>query len=487
MNDHYSTSLINSINKLNNEHDNKDAFDPHDKNEDISNFRYIRHHLLDNFDDVNSYDGPVRQFSSFFNRHGHYQQQLGPNAMTGLQQKGKLIGNWLPNSVRASSLSLGSLFRMNAEQLSHSNKSTLLFGAGGLKAKTTLTFSDNNSQLDNTTTTNKQINDNSGQSSENNLLSATIVVGCSLLALNLLVFAGVYYNLQKRSDSNVSQNSANNANANYDLKEESQVIYCSSSPKNKKSQQILENNGAEFMGDVNSMGMILNEPYYGSNDTATIETIGPATSATQEQSTPTSHVIHHVHYADQTQTRSGSCEQQELLPASRTNTQHHLHGHHHNHHLIIENDADSHVEGDIDEISSMMMLGQNNHHAQSENYHNHSSTLPQIAQYFPLHNFPTNNTSNKYTKAAATDADLVIHQQHLSGRSGNRIRFSLSSASNTTDSISTMKNSSNNNNMTISTDVVLSSGCQNHFVTAADIADQHHVQQQLSSIRRVKI
>src|SRR5690606_21173127 len=141
--------------------------------------RYIRHHLLDNYDDVTSYDGPVRQITL---------KNLSPPA----SQRKPAFGSWLRTS------SSGSLFQMNADQSrqsNHSGSSPPLFGL--VKTKTTSHTAPQSDDLDTKSAqSNGTTSGGSGESGGySTALSVTIAVGCSLLILNVLVFAGVYYQL----------------------------------------------------------------------------------------------------------------------------------------------------------------------------------------------------------------------------------------------------------------------------------------------------
>lgn len=196
-----------------------DAFD---KDEDIGR-RYMQHHLLDNFDDAASYDGPVRQIT--WKNLAPSRAKYGVSTGTG----------WLRTSLAGSSL-----LQMNADQSAglcplltsamllrcfvsnhilcfsltapsqQMNDSTgLLFS---LRSKTTShTALQNGNKLNLFASTNsgaKNFTENQNNSGDNAsysvALSVVVAIGLSLLVLNMLVFAGVYYldrHREKRTNS----------------------------------------------------------------------------------------------------------------------------------------------------------------------------------------------------------------------------------------------------------------------------------------------
>lgn len=165
-------------------HDAEDLLDLFDK-DDIG-LRYIRHHLLENFDDVNTYDGPVRQITL---------KSLSP--FFAGQRKFVPTGGWLRTSS-------GSLFadqsRINTNNNSTGVNKNLLFS---FKTKTTSHTAlqddgNNKSSNQNSNGTSSGVDENGNYSTA---LSVTIAVGCSLLILNMLIFAGVYYQLDRHAKS----------------------------------------------------------------------------------------------------------------------------------------------------------------------------------------------------------------------------------------------------------------------------------------------
>lgn len=188
-----------------------DSFD-----KDDLGLRYIRHHLLDNYDNVNSYDGPVRQIT--LKNLSPSKAKYGVSTGTG----------WL----RTSSSAGLSLLQMNADQSSnvpgsHRNNNVSIQDEIS-KKRLNLLFAENDGN--NAIITNQRQNgtNNENESGENGnystALSVTIAVGCSLLILNMLIFAGVYYQLDRHSKSQQSspiylgqthQQQTNNGNNHY--------------------------------------------------------------------------------------------------------------------------------------------------------------------------------------------------------------------------------------------------------------------------------
>ena len=134
---------------------------------------YLRHHLLTDHEDLSTYDGIVRQIAFKF---------LAP----------------LPT------MSQNIVISATTELVHH--VSTII--TTEVVEMTTTTISDINNptafpakNVNNTTSTTSVIVQNENYSTA---LSVTIGIGCSLLILNMLIFAGVYYQLDK--NRNIAQN-----------------------------------------------------------------------------------------------------------------------------------------------------------------------------------------------------------------------------------------------------------------------------------------
>lgn len=172
-----------------------DAFD---KDENFGS-RYIRDHLLHNFDDVSSYEGRVRQITL--------------QTITG-QSRAKYGGvatgtGWLRTGSSAGS----SLLQMNADQsmvpgtrLNESMSGLFSSHSKTANDKLNTVFGDSGSSGvlgGNRTGSGSDQNDPASYSTA---LSVTIAVGGALLVLNMLIFAGVYYQLDRHREA--SRNSS---------------------------------------------------------------------------------------------------------------------------------------------------------------------------------------------------------------------------------------------------------------------------------------
>nr|XP_027205808.1 uncharacterized protein LOC113799389 [Dermatophagoides pteronyssinus] len=410
--------------------------------QDNIGLRYIRHHLLDNFDDPNSYDGHVRQLTLEHNIHGKNGQQLNSVGGTGVQSTMKKFpGNWLRSSP-------GSLFRMNADQSSNDSDFSFVDGQFQMKSASGqqhTAFKDNLQQPDiddNTTTTSKRHSSggDSGTDNSHNLLQATIAVGCSLLALNLLVFAGVYYNLQRQNnstsvsstqDSIVDSTSCTKfipANKMDDSIRSGGVGHHSShnQPHHHHHHQQQQQQSTCFS---NPMGMLCanNSNYYGNNVNTVSENLIDSNTGAQ-------HIIHHVHYADQ------------QISTAESSLNNDIHSHHH--HITQQPQQQSCPVMETSDMINCSLL--NDHHGSicqspasnhQQQHHHHLQTQPEHAQYFPLHSFSSSSggggigsgtASNPSNTTDTTDTDPSSLQQSISSSSkqnssiNRTIRFNLS-------------------------------------------------------------
>src|SRR6218665_1240789 len=174
--------------------DNGQAEDHHgayDKDDDLGGFLYLRHHLLDNFNDLTSYDGPVRDITlkSITSGTSSARVKSTPTETGWLRTSGSVYSDNLGNE------SLTLLAMLNRKFAS---------GTSGSKASSI-------SSLHNSTGTVKgaEAGASSGQEQQDpdspvpshlTALAVTIMVGFSLLVLNILIFAGVYYQLNRHPD-----------------------------------------------------------------------------------------------------------------------------------------------------------------------------------------------------------------------------------------------------------------------------------------------
>lgn len=150
---------------------------------------YLRHHLLSDHDNLASYDGTVRQLSFKF---------LSP-----LPTVTTLSKYDTKNHQNTSSLS----------SLTSSNEETLLttvYPTSNIKQLTTLNYN-NSSIADERNSTSTSLS--SGINIHENYSTAfsiTIAIGSSLLILNLVIFVGVYYKLDRNNKLARLKNAENN-------------------------------------------------------------------------------------------------------------------------------------------------------------------------------------------------------------------------------------------------------------------------------------
>lgn len=204
------------------------------EHEDIG-LRYIRHHLLDNYDDSKSYEGAVRQITF-----------------------GK-IANVGKNRFGASGL-----LRMNADQSRLGNDSQPNVSG---KFRTNIGHGAINDRADsggsNSTRENRSKDSNASESGGySTALSVTVAIGCSLLILNMLIFGGVYYQLHRHGGKKSRRNKeasdeseteqmcppkskpSNRCRSNSTVQpsQSGQPIYCLSSPTIANNGQTLSDN-----------------------------------------------------------------------------------------------------------------------------------------------------------------------------------------------------------------------------------------------------
>ena len=133
---------------------------------------YLRHHLLTDHEDLSTYDGNVRQIAfKFLAPLPTVSQNIVMSATTELVH-------------HVSTIITTEVVEMTTTSISDINNPT------AFPAK----------NVNNTTTTSVIVQNENYSTA----LSVTIGIGCSLLILNMLIFAGVYYQLDK--NRNIAQN-----------------------------------------------------------------------------------------------------------------------------------------------------------------------------------------------------------------------------------------------------------------------------------------
>lgn len=165
---------------------------------------YYKHHLLPDHENPDSYDGVVRQISFRF--------MTSPTAALNSSTKGHSSRlDLLPGRPRSSSSSTSS----SGQQ----TRNTILGTQGGTSAsssnstinapvQTTTPAPNPSKTASNRTHANPMVME---QSSYSTALSVTIAIGCSLLILNMLIFAGVYYQLDRAKNSKDKSNNQSSA------------------------------------------------------------------------------------------------------------------------------------------------------------------------------------------------------------------------------------------------------------------------------------
>lgn len=185
-----------------------DHHSAYDKDDDLGGFLYLRHHLLDNFNDLTSYDGSVRDITlkSITSGTSSARVKSTPAETGWLRTSGSVFSDNTGNE------SLNLLAMLNRKFSS---------GSGGSKASSSI------SSLHNSTGTVKgpEAGTSSGQEQQDpnspvpshlTALAVTIMVGFSLLVLNILIFAGVYYQLNRHSDRQQRSDDSNGTVLLYD-------------------------------------------------------------------------------------------------------------------------------------------------------------------------------------------------------------------------------------------------------------------------------
>uniref|UniRef100_T1K1T4 Carboxylesterase type B domain-containing protein n=1 Tax=Tetranychus urticae TaxID=32264 RepID=T1K1T4_TETUR len=180
---------------------------------------YYKHHLLPDHESPDSYDGIVRQISSRF--HPSSPSSPSSNATEVNQSSNSTRGDW----KFLSSNKLNDSVKANRESSSKSSNGNFDETTEG-KTSPSPSSSSSLSTISNKTQATPIIME---QNNYSTALSVTIAIGCSLLILNMLIFAGVYYQLDKAksnrsksscshldsSNDNITCNSANNSNSGH--------------------------------------------------------------------------------------------------------------------------------------------------------------------------------------------------------------------------------------------------------------------------------
>lgn len=170
---------------------------PDDEAVDIDGGIYLRHHLLVDHENPSSYDGIVRQIALKFLQPAptapspsvQIQKQLKPQQTTQSSNTSHLKQS---SKTSSSSNSIKQNDDIYKEKLSVSGVSVVQNSSNN---KTYSPESMTRNQNDSNT---NQNDSNTNQSDTyTTALSVTIAIGCSLLVLNMLIFAGVYYQLER--------------------------------------------------------------------------------------------------------------------------------------------------------------------------------------------------------------------------------------------------------------------------------------------------
>jgi hypothetical protein len=147
---------------------------------------YFRHHMLHDHDNLKTYDGTVRQISVRLS-------SSGP-----IVKSSKTKANEKVNQIDTKAI-CNEYFKSSLNQSEH--EKTVI---DNKKIDTDATLSadgvaiENDYQIVNKTQATPIVME---QNSYSTALSVTIAIGCSLLILNMLIFAGVYYQLDKAKDA----------------------------------------------------------------------------------------------------------------------------------------------------------------------------------------------------------------------------------------------------------------------------------------------
>ena len=135
---------------------------------------YLRHHLLKDHENPSTYDGVVRQIAFKF-----LQPLPTPTYAPGFSS--------MPGTKRFTTMT--SLLNKNPND---DNSVLNNDSVGGVSVVDDTTIVDKNS-------TATALSTNGSESGYATALSVTIAIGCSLLILNMLIFAGVYYQLDRNA------------------------------------------------------------------------------------------------------------------------------------------------------------------------------------------------------------------------------------------------------------------------------------------------
>jgi len=152
---------------------------------------YLRHHLLQDHDNPSSYDGIVRQIAFKF-------LQPLPTAPSKLNDNNN---NYDHNSNNNDN-NLTKFSKLNYKLMT--TESSYIFSTPLISTEQTISSLSNNNK---TTATAIVMNENNYTTA----LTVTIVIGCSLLFLNILIFVGIYYQL------NSSKNKRKKRIKNFDV------------------------------------------------------------------------------------------------------------------------------------------------------------------------------------------------------------------------------------------------------------------------------
>ena len=172
---------------------------PDDDAVDIDGGIYLRHHLLVDHENPSSYDGIVRQIALKFLQPAptapspsvQIQKQLKPQQAT---QSSDILLPHLKQSSKTSSNSIKQNDDIYKETISISGVSVVQNSPNNKTNSPASMTRNKNQNYSNTNQGDSYINQSDSYTTA---LSVTIAIGCSLLVLNMLIFAGVYYQLER--------------------------------------------------------------------------------------------------------------------------------------------------------------------------------------------------------------------------------------------------------------------------------------------------
>lgn len=283
---------------------------------------YLKHHLLPDHENLDSYDGIVRQISFRFpsvnliDTHVNGSVSLSKSLSKSSGKSSDLLGRNSSNSVIN--------FHQSDRQAGH-RPSSPLHSSSASSSSTSL---NRNATL--ATPIVMDHESNSQGSYGSTAISVAIAIGCSLLVLNILIFVGVYYQLERAKANNVTSNGISNSPIG-------------SSANGSKSLPL--DNKMDVTGPTG------NTISYSTNGT-------PGDSSPRQQQQQANHHQHHSHHHNQQQLTQTTQHQQ--------NTSHSHSHHHHHHHQLHQFTSNS---GTLRRVSNSGTTGSNGNSPRSINPH----------------------------------------------------------------------------------------------------------------------